>query len=104
MERKTVEVEPVIYIGSLPKGIEYEFGKLYISRIYMGLGHLCLCGCGEKTFISLKSFNGEAINGWEDGWDLTIDDKNGATLTPSLLHRFACKSHYIITKNKANFV
>ena len=104
---KQVEIEPVWFDESLPDNKDCELGKLYISRKYMGIKHKCLCGCGVDTFISLKSIDGvvsDRDNDIHGGWDL-ITDKNGRiTLSPSLLQRFDCKSHYIITKNKANFV
>jgi hypothetical protein len=70
-----------------------EFGKIYYSEFFEGAKHLCLCGCGKDCYLPIKS--GE--------WDL---HKNGGktTITPSILQRFECKSHYIITNGVANFV
>jgi hypothetical protein len=102
---KQVEVEPVFFDEALPSNTDIEFGKLYISRRFMCLNHKCLCGCGQDTSIPLKSINGDTTNGWKlHGWDLTTDASGRVSLSPSLLHRFECQSHYIITKNKANFV
>jgi hypothetical protein len=90
---KQVEITPIFLDGYLPKNQDLEQNKIYISKEYNGLKHLCLCGCGETSYIPL------APNEW------TLTEKNGkVSLTPSLLHRFACKSHYIITNNVANFV
>jgi hypothetical protein len=72
---------------------EMELGKLYYSKEFGGLGHLCLCGCGQKTYITIG-----------DG-EWTVFPNNGkVTITPSLHHRFDCKSHYIITNGVANLV
>jgi len=70
-----------------------EFGILYYSEKYETTSHLCLCGCGELCVLPIK--HGE--------WDLL---KNGGDLciTPSILQRFECKSHYIITNGIANFI
>lgn len=69
-------------------------GKLYYSKEYGISVHMCLCGCGVKCPIPIG----------EGEWTLTIHDNNKPTLTPSLLQRFECKSHYIITNGIANFV
>lgn len=70
-----------------------EFGKLYYSKEYSGAAHLCLCGCGMKTYIEIK----------EGEWSIN-NDNDKLTVKPSLLHMNGCKSHYIITNGIANFV
>lgn len=70
-----------------------EFGKLYYSEDLKGSNHLCLCGCGHECYLPIKQ--GE--------WSLISTDR-GVTITPSILQRFDCKSHYIITDGVANFV
>lgn len=92
---KTIKQVPVVpvYVESCPLKDEMEFGKIYISLKYKGSTHLCLCGCGVECYLPLK----------EDWWSLN-DDKGKITISPSILQRFECKSHYIITKGKANFV
>lgn len=70
-----------------------EQGKIYISSEYETFTYLCLCGCGEEC--PLPTTEGE--------WSIT-DNDGRVTITPSILQRFACKSHYIITNGKANFV
>ena len=93
---KTIKKIPVELI-LLKKG-EYipenmEFGKLYYSPEFNGMNHLCLCGCEQKTYILIK--DGE--------WSLS--ENNGkVTITPSILQRNGCKSHYIITNGIANLV
>ncbi len=72
---------------------EMEFGKLYYSEEFKGLSHLCVCGCGQKTFIPIKEYE----------W--SVFPNNGkVTIQPSLLQRDGCKSHYIITNGIANIV
>lgn len=95
---KQLAVE-IIYLDQIDPS-KMEFGKLYISVKYHCMNHLCLCGCGHEAPIPIKSFNGEP--GHFDGWDLTEIDRV-LSVTPSLLHRFDCKSHYVITNNVANF-
>jgi len=70
-----------------------EFGKLYYSQDYQGSNHLCLCGCNHEVYLPIK--NGE--------WMLN-NDNNKLTVSPSILQRLECKSHYIITNGTANFV
>lgn len=72
---------------------EMEFGKLYYSKEFKGLNHLCVCGCGQKTFIPIK-----------DGEWSVFPNNGKVTITPSLLQRNGCKSHYIITNGNANLV
>lgn len=67
-------------------------GVLYVSEKYQTVGHLCPCGCGEDVFISTR----------EHGWKLTMRDGK-VTLSPSLAHRFKCKSHYFIEDNKVRW-
>lgn len=82
------------YVELIPDRLKQ--GILYISKTYKTAIHLCLCGCGQQTVTPLHD-----IHGWK-----LIEEKEGAiSLTPSIgNYQFACKSHYIITKNIANFV
>jgi hypothetical protein len=89
---KQVPVTPV-YVVFIPEIIEE--GKIYISERYATATHLCLCGCGNKTVTPL-------VDGI--GWKLSISNY-GISLSPSISnYQLPCKSHYIITNSKANFV
>jgi hypothetical protein len=89
---KKVEITPV-YVEFMPEVLEE--GKLYISEKYGCAQHLCLCGCGIKTHTPLG----------DGGWQLIKHDNGKISLTPSISnYQFECKSHYILTKNVANFV
>jgi hypothetical protein len=93
---KTIRKVNIIpqYVDRVPIREEMEYGIFYIAEDFHCAGHLCLCGCGEETFITLQ----------EGRWKL-IKEKNGKiSITPSLQNTFACRSHYIITNNVANFV
>jgi len=70
-----------------------EPNKLYYSPEFKGSNHLCLCGCGHECYLPIQ----------EGEWSLNVSDGK-VTLAPSILQRFECKSHYIITKGIANFV
>ena len=89
---RTEIIEPV-YIKYCPLKKEMEQGRIYISNEYGTSNHLCLCGCGEECSLPMG----------EDGWKHTIENEK-ITILPSIFQTFACKSHYIITKGKANFV
>ncbi len=100
---KTLKQVPIqiVYVEYIPP--EMEQGKLYFSQKYMQTNHLCFCGCGMQAPIPISSFNGDSSDGWVGEW--TLEDKNGrVTMTPSLLHRHGCQSHYVIQKGNANFV
>lgn len=77
----------------LPKKENMEFGKLYYSEYMNNCTHLCLCGCGHECYLPIS----------DDDWNIVIKN-NKVTITPSILQRFDCKSHYIITNGIANFV
>lgn len=87
---KQVEIS-VVEVEFIPE--KMEFGELYYSNKYQCTEHLCLCGCGHPCYLPL------GIN----EWTLTRNE-NKPTITPSILQRFDCKSHYIITNGIANFV
>jgi hypothetical protein len=70
-----------------------EFGKFYYSQKYNMSNHLCVCGCGMQAPIPIR----------EGDWSITESDDK-FSVTPSLLHRNGCKSHYIITNSIANIV
>ncbi len=89
---KKVSVDPV-FVDVIPD--ELQQGKIYISKEHECAIHLCLCGCGEETVTPLDEKN---------GWVLT-ERNDKISLSPSIgNYQFACKSHYIITNNVANFV
>lgn len=89
---KKVEITP-IYIETIPDNLEEN--KLYISEKYRCAIHLCLCGCGEKTVTPL---------GGGKFWDLVKENNGTVSLIGSVgNYNFPCKSHYVITKNVANF-
>lgn len=97
-------IEPIYCDPYLPSYEELEPNKLYICLKFNGTKHLCFCGCGTECYLNineeLRDSEGNLI---DKGW--SFKDENGkVTLSPSILQRFACKSHYIITKNKVNFV
>lgn len=70
-----------------------EPGKFYYSKEYKSSNHLCVCGCGQQAPLPIR----------EGEWTLDIKEK-GFTIRPSILHRFECKSHYIISNGIANLI
>lgn len=94
-----VEIDP-IYVDTIPDILEDR--KIYISEKFHISVHNCLCGCGDKVVMPLN--HGEGFfkdNGW-----MLIKNVNGTiSFAPSIGNfQSACKSHYIITKNIANFI
>ncbi|MBQ6287384.1 MAG: hypothetical protein IJK73_07005 [Bacteroidales bacterium] len=91
MERLN-ELKPV-YCDTFPE--TFKPGELYISHKYHIAGHLCLCGCGNKSILPLRPHNPK-------GW--SIAEKDGkVTLRASVLNVF-CGSHYFITDNKIEWL
>ena len=91
---KQVNITP-IFVEEMPD--KFEENKLYISESYGNCAiHLCFCGCTNKTVTPL---------GGGKYWDLVKEKDGKVSLIGSIGNfNFPCKSHYIITKNKANFV
>jgi hypothetical protein len=90
---KKVEVTPV-YIEFIPDVLEE--GKIYISKEYGVTVHNCLCGCTGKTIMPISR---------PDDWKLIEHEDGKISFIPSVGNfQLPCKSHYIITKNVANFV
>lgn len=91
---KKVIIEPV-WVDYMPDF--YEQGKVYISEKYKTSKHLCLCGCGRMTIMPI-----------DDGtkwWQLVKENDGTVSFIGSVgNYQFDCKSHYIITKNIANFI
>lgn len=82
-----------VFVEFIPDNLEE--GKVYISEEHNCSIHNCLCGCGQQTVLPLTK--GE--------WQLIKHDDGKVSFTPSVgNYQFPCGSHYIITKNKANFV
>lgn len=89
---RKVEIEPV-FVEFAPAVLEEQ--KLYISDKYKTAIHNCLCGCRNETITPL---------GGGSNWDLVKESNGTVSLIGSVgNYNFPCKSHYIITKNIANF-
>jgi hypothetical protein len=88
---KQVDITPV-WVEFMPDVLEE--GKVYISERFQVSVHSCLCGCGVKTVPPLTAGH----------WTLIVKNEK-VSFSPSIAnYQFPCKSHYIITNNKANFV
>lgn len=93
---RKIEITPVFCEGKIPQNpFQYEEGNVYISSDKKWIAFNCLCGCGSFTMIP--------VNQNTQGWQLEVDDLNRITLVGSILQH-DCKAHYIVTKNKVNFV
>ena len=86
---KTTAITPV-FVTQFPD--VFKQGEFYISEEFETAGHLCCCGCGEKVITPLNPAK----------W--SIKKAAGGTIVslwPSVGNwNYACKSHYIITKNR----
>ena len=92
---KTLKKVPlhIIEVEYIPEPQDMEFGILYYSKEFETTSHLCPCGCGMIAPIPVK----------EGEWSLTIINGD-VTISPSILHRMGCKTHYIIQNGVANIV
>lgn len=99
---KQVEFKKVIQVETMPPKENMEQFVLYVSKKYGLSIHLCLCGeCGEQTVLPFSKI----IDGKDIGWTHEEDNQGRYTMRPSIgNYQLPCKSHYIITNNKANFV
>ncbi len=91
---KTINVQLVTLNDDeyIPNVMEYS--KIYYSKKLKASSHICLCGCGHKCYLPIK----------ENEWYLTINNNGTFTISPSILQRFECRSHYVIVNSKANFI
>ena len=74
---KTVRKEEVRleFPLTMPNKEQMELGTIYVSIKYQGANHLCLCGCGEESYLPLNA---------ENGWSLFTDKNGKPTLSPSI--------------------
>ena len=99
---KTIKKVPVKYEFTkgkdpLPNYDDMVECVIYVSEHHGISEHKCLCGCGEIAIIGLKPK-------W-NGWNLIKNNEEVYSIEPSILNtNCPNKSHYIITKNVANFV
>lgn len=76
------------YVDHFPE--QLEEGIFYISEEFLTAGHKCCCGCGEEV---ITPFNNAQ-------WQL-LKEEGMISLYPSIGNwKFACRSHYIIRKNR----
>ena len=97
-------IKPVWILNTMIPFELMRLGEIYISEQYNTSSHICLCGrkdCGMQVVLPFNKT--DHVN--PNFWDL-VKEKNG---TISIIgsvgnFQFPCKSHYIITKNVANFL
>lgn len=94
---RQVTIKPV-FVDELPSLRMQD--EIYISRERNVSEHVCLCGCGGTVVMPLNYDLFPATN-----WKL-VEEANGTVSFIGSVgnYQFDCKSHYIITKNVANFV
>ena len=94
---KTLRREPVelVECEEMPNLDDMKQGVMYYIPSKKIAYHLCLCGCGSLSGMSIDD-----AKGW------IIHRKDKLTVTPSILMEggSGCRSHYIITNGIANFV
>ena len=89
-----VENYKVVFCDIIPEYVDMEEGIIYLSKRYEICSHLCPCGCKKGVPIP---FHEKPV---EVNWQLTYDDKDVITLSPSIGHRSGCMSHYYIRYNR----
>ncbi len=89
-EREKVTVFIPRFVALVPDII--EDGVLYISEKYSCAIHLCACGCGGKTVMSIPPM--------PKAWKYKNDD-GSVTFSPSISNAQFCpnKAHYFIERN-----
>jgi hypothetical protein len=77
------------YVEQLPD--EMKEGVFYICEAFDLTAHKCCCGCGEDVYNKLGPAK----------WRLTKMPDGSVSLDPSVGNwKYACKSHYWISKNR----
>jgi hypothetical protein len=92
---KTLKKVPLklVEVEFMPMIEEMKFGIVYYSQKFQIQNHLCVCGCGQITPFQIC----------EGEWSLNIDN-NKFTITPSVLQRGGCKTHYVISNSVAYII
>jgi len=90
---KKVPYELGVLPDTLPEAKDMVPGKFYFSEKFQASSHLCPCGCGDNVFLPIG----------KDDWEL---ERHGTTfsISPSILKRLGCKSHYVIKKGVASIL
>lgn len=91
---KSVNIVPE-YVDLMPDYDKMQEAVLYISEEREIAIHKCLCGCGNETVTPL---------GGGENWEIVKGNGTVSLIGSVGNFNFPCKSHYIITANKANFV
>ena len=89
---KTIKKIPITLLKTEFIPEELDFGTLYYSEKFNVGNMLCPCGCNMKTPFPIRD------NEW------IILKEHPLTVTPSILQRMGCKTHYIIQNGNANIV
>lgn len=89
--------EVKIFDNLIPQEAIIEEKVLYVvyyKKLLFGVKYMCPCGCGVEMWLR--------VNGYSIGniWDLTFEENDTISLSPSVRHLYDCKSHYWIRKNK----
>ena len=85
-----------------------EPGKLYVvtcsevaEKCGPSVSFFCPCGCGKEVWLpcNTPAFNRHS----SPSWGLTVNPDGTVTLTPSILDRGPCQSHYFITNSRVSW-
>lgn len=93
---KTIKQVPItpVFVDTMPDTLKR--GEVYICERYNTSQHICLCGCDNKVVMPL---------GGGQWWELVKEKDGSVSFIGSVgNYNFPCQSHYVITKNKANFI
>lgn len=102
---KTTTFETVVLPGYVPE--ELEEGKIYVvynSDLAKEIGHsvsyLCPCGCKQQVFLPCRQEGSPRRQTPE--WELSVvNDK--VVISPSILEKGGCKSHYFIKNGEVQW-
>ena len=94
---KKVPYKPVFVVNA-PEHKDMIEGEVYISEEFGCAIHKCLCGCGNETVMPFSDADPKK-------WKL-VKEKDGSVSFIGSVGNFQipCKSHYVMTKNVANFL
>jgi hypothetical protein len=82
--------------STIPKPEEVQHHKIICIGVDDNFKWACMkcpCGCDELLTLSL-------MRSHYPNWSLVIDKKHRPTLSPSVVNRKGCKSHFWIRKGK----
>ncbi len=88
-------------VATLPEAKDFAPDTVYVvgdGETVSCAGFLCPCGCGLEVYLPLIPGSPSRPR-----WHLHVAEDKKVTLSPSILQRGGCESHYYIVKGEVQW-